>query len=317
MEAAETPALVAEPVSAEAVTDEEETSPLGPVTVEVEDVETRALDEPTTAALGFAVPESMARAITPEIQVAEEMEASLSQGAVGGHARTLELACSSWATTTGLEADSEDDEEAAACHTLEHGMTWARRAFDELILPATSVSFITKGSLLILRPSRASSIVLVLSIVDARVFGSEACSRGVPTPRRADSAGDAACHSSGCGSWCRSERDVRAGVPCGRSSVRGRLSHLRRDRCHAAVTKRDLLASRLALAEAEIEKHRVAAVSAEEVAERAKTVTATAESATREACQTAAREKAALEAKVSELESDLTMTTTDLATTSR
>jgi hypothetical protein len=29
-------------------------------------------------------------------------------------------------------------------HTLERGMTWARRAFDELILPATSVSFLVK-----------------------------------------------------------------------------------------------------------------------------------------------------------------------------
>jgi hypothetical protein len=85
----------------------------------------------------------------------------------------------------------------------------------------------------------------------------------------------------------------------------------------AAVTERDSLASRLALAEAEIEKLRVAAASAEEVAERAKTVAATAESAAREASQTAAREKAALEAKVSELESDLRMTTMDLATTSR
>jgi hypothetical protein len=40
------------------------------------------------------------------------------------------LTCSSWATTTGLDADSEDDEETAAHHTLECGMTWACRAFD-------------------------------------------------------------------------------------------------------------------------------------------------------------------------------------------
>jgi hypothetical protein len=44
-------------------------------------------------------------------------------------------------TTTGLDADSEDDEEVALRHTLESGMTWAHRAFNELILPATSVSF--------------------------------------------------------------------------------------------------------------------------------------------------------------------------------
>jgi hypothetical protein len=72
VEAAETPALVAKPVSAEAVAREEETSPPGPVTIEVEDVETRALDEPAAAAQGLAVPELMARAITLEIQVAEE-----------------------------------------------------------------------------------------------------------------------------------------------------------------------------------------------------------------------------------------------------
>jgi hypothetical protein len=85
----------------------------------------------------------------------------------------------------------------------------------------------------------------------------------------------------------------------------------------AAVTERDSLALRLALAEAEIEKLRVATVSAEEVAERAKHAAAIAESVAREASHTATREKATLEAKVSELESDLRMATTDLATTSR
>jgi chromosome segregation ATPase len=85
----------------------------------------------------------------------------------------------------------------------------------------------------------------------------------------------------------------------------------------AAVTERDSLASRLALSEAEIEKLRVAAASAEEVAERAKTAAATTESAAREASQTVAREKATLEAKVSELQNDLRTAMTDLATTSR
>jgi hypothetical protein len=46
----------------------------------------------------------------------------------------------------------------------------------------------------------------------------------------------------------------------------------------ATVTERGSLASRLALAEVEIEKLRVAAASVEEVAERAKTTMATAES---------------------------------------
>jgi chromosome segregation ATPase len=61
----------------------------------------------------------------------------------------------------------------------------------------------------------------------------------------------------------------------------------------------------------------VAAASAEEVAERAKTTAATAESAAREAFQTAACQKAALEAKVSELESDLRTARTELAMMSR
>jgi hypothetical protein len=87
----------------------------------------------------------MTRAASPEIQEAEEMGTSLSQGAVGGEARTLELACASWEATSGLGVDSEDNEEVAARNTLERGMTWARRAFDELILLATSVSFLVKG----------------------------------------------------------------------------------------------------------------------------------------------------------------------------
>jgi chromosome segregation ATPase len=85
----------------------------------------------------------------------------------------------------------------------------------------------------------------------------------------------------------------------------------------AAITERDSLVSRLVLAEAEIKKVRVAAASAEEVAERAKTAAAAVESAAREASQTAAREKATLEAKVSELERDLRTAMTDLVTTSR
>jgi hypothetical protein len=38
--------------------------------------------------------------------------------------------------------DTEDDEEVAARNTLERGLEWAHRAFNELILPATSVSFL-------------------------------------------------------------------------------------------------------------------------------------------------------------------------------
>jgi hypothetical protein len=73
----------------------------------------------------------------------------------------------------------------------------------------------------------------------------------------------------------------------------------------------------LALTEAEIEKLHAVATSVEEAAERAKTATASTETSAREAAQAAAREKAALVARVSELERDLGMTTTDLATAGR
>jgi hypothetical protein len=39
-------------------------------------------------------------------------------------------------------ADVEKDEEYAACHTLERGLSWALYTFDELILPTTMVSFL-------------------------------------------------------------------------------------------------------------------------------------------------------------------------------
>jgi hypothetical protein len=172
VEAAETLAPVEMPVLAEAIVGEEGTSSLGPVAVEVE---ARMLDEPATIAQESAVPEMVARAATLEIQVAEETGTPLSQGATSGEARTLELMCTSWAATSRLDADSEDDKEAMSHHTLERGMTWARWAFDELILPATSVSVLVKDSFLILRSSRASPVIPVMLGVDAQVFRSEVC----------------------------------------------------------------------------------------------------------------------------------------------
>jgi hypothetical protein len=38
--------------------------------------------------------------------------------------------------------DAEDDEEVATRNTLERGLNWAHHAFDEMILPTTSVSFL-------------------------------------------------------------------------------------------------------------------------------------------------------------------------------
>jgi hypothetical protein len=73
VEATKTPAPVTKLVSTEAVVGEEGTSSPGPVAVEVEGVEARVLDELTAIAQESAVLETMARATTLEIQVAEEM----------------------------------------------------------------------------------------------------------------------------------------------------------------------------------------------------------------------------------------------------
>jgi hypothetical protein len=71
------------------------------------------------------------------------------------------------------------------------------------------------------------------------------------------------------------------------------------------VGERDALAMRLALAEAEVEKLCAVAVTTDEATERAKTVAAASEAAARDAAQAVAREKAALEMKVANLERDL------------
>jgi chromosome segregation ATPase len=85
----------------------------------------------------------------------------------------------------------------------------------------------------------------------------------------------------------------------------------------AVVTEQDTLSSRLALTEAEVEKLHVAMSSLEEAAERARAVAADTEVAARDAAQAAAHEKAALEAKVSDLESELGTAPVDLATSGR
>jgi predicted nucleic acid-binding Zn-ribbon protein len=81
-----------------------------------------------------------------------------------------------------------------------------------------------------------------------------------------------------------------------------------------ATTDQDALATRLALAEAKIEKLRVAVMSANEAAERATTAAAAAEATARDAAQATAQEKATLEAKVVDLERDLAAARADLAT---
>jgi hypothetical protein len=87
-------------------------------------------------------PEGTTRAASPEIQEAgEDSGAALPRGIGGDEAQALELARAPWAAAFEVCDDVEDDEEDAAYNTLEHGLAWVRCAFDELILPATSVSF--------------------------------------------------------------------------------------------------------------------------------------------------------------------------------
>jgi hypothetical protein len=105
--------------------------------------EVPAPDERAAAPLEHITPEGTTRAASPEIQEAEENTgAALPQGATSGEAQTLELACTSWAAAFESSDDAEDDEEVATRGTLERVLEWAHRAFDELILPATSVSFV-------------------------------------------------------------------------------------------------------------------------------------------------------------------------------
>jgi hypothetical protein len=122
----------------------------------------------------------MTKAASPEIQEAEKgAGASLLQGAASGEAQTLELTCTSWAATSEPGDDNEDDEEVAARNTLERGLNWPCRIFDELILPATSVSFShLKLVSLILWSSREVPLIFVLLGADPHVIKSEASPRG-------------------------------------------------------------------------------------------------------------------------------------------
>jgi hypothetical protein len=142
------PAGAAEPTTtavaagvAEGVVGEAGSSPSRLVTAGVDEV--LVPDEPAATLQKGVAPEDMTRAASLEIQKAEEgAGVTLLQGAASGEAQTLELACTSWAATFECGDDAEDDEEVAARNTLERGLNWARRAFDESILPTALVSFL-------------------------------------------------------------------------------------------------------------------------------------------------------------------------------
>jgi hypothetical protein len=144
LEAPESTAAVTTTGVVEDVVGDAGSLPPRPIAAGVDEV--HALDEPTTAVQERAAPEGSARAASPEIQEVEETGASLSQAARSGEARALELACTPWAAVFGSGDDSEDNEEVASRNTLERGPNEARRAFDELILPATLVSSLVRRS---------------------------------------------------------------------------------------------------------------------------------------------------------------------------
>jgi seryl-tRNA synthetase len=113
-----------------------------------------------------------------------------------------------------------------------------------------------------------------------------------------------------------SEASVRTSFEATRQSAKDRAT-TGQTAAAAAATELESLVSRLALVEAEAEKLRAATTSAEEAVERAKIVAAATETTARDAAQAVAREKATLEARVSELERDMGTTMMDLATAGR
>jgi hypothetical protein len=123
-EAAETAAAVAATSAAEVVVGEAGSSPSLPVAAEVDEV--RVPDKPAAIVQERVAPDGTTKTTSPEIKEAEETGASCSQGTAGGEAQALELACTSWAAASGSGGVSEDDEEVAACNTLERGPSWCR-----------------------------------------------------------------------------------------------------------------------------------------------------------------------------------------------
>jgi chromosome segregation ATPase len=156
-----------------------------------------------------------------------------------------------------------------------------------------------------------------LLAADPRVFRSKTCLRGARASHGEVSAEEAARRGPGGGGWCRGEQgaSTRTSLEAARQSAEDRAITAE-TAATTATTERDSLASRITLTEAEIEKLRAVAASAEVATERANTAAATSETATRDAAQAAARDKAALEARVSKLESGSSTATMDLATTS-
>jgi hypothetical protein len=140
-EAAESVVAAMAADAVEGVVGEAEPSSPRPAATTVEDAP--APDELPATPQEHVAPEDTTRAASLEVQeVKEGTGAALLQGAASSEAQTRELTCTLWVATSEFGNDAKDDEEVVARNTLECGLNWAHRAFDELILPATSVSFL-------------------------------------------------------------------------------------------------------------------------------------------------------------------------------
>jgi hypothetical protein len=90
--------------------------------VAADDDEVRVPDEPAAAVQEKITPKGTPKAASLEIQEVDEAGATALMGAAVGEVQSLELACTSWATTSRSGDDTEDDAEVAARNTLERGL---------------------------------------------------------------------------------------------------------------------------------------------------------------------------------------------------
>jgi hypothetical protein len=122
------------------VADEVASSPRPVATTAEEDL---VPGEPAATLQERVAPRGHDKGCHPEIQEAEEdLGAALSQDAASGGAQALELSCAPWAAAFEASEDADNDDEVVARNTLKRRLEWARHAFEELILPAASVSFL-------------------------------------------------------------------------------------------------------------------------------------------------------------------------------
>jgi hypothetical protein len=140
IEVAGTTAAAVATGTTEVVVGEAGSSPSRSVAVGADEV--RVPDEPATAVQERVAPEDTTRTASRRSKRSRRRRARLCCRASSGEAQDLELACTSWAATPGSGDDTKNDKEVAARNTLERELNWARRAFNELILPATLISFL-------------------------------------------------------------------------------------------------------------------------------------------------------------------------------